>query len=64
MKLPRSPRPWLLAALALLVPAIAHAVLDVEDRGPVLDAGNFRMRVTNVGVGGYAMEILRGTVVL
>ena len=29
-------------------------MLDVEDRGPVLDAGNFRMRVTNIGVIGNA----------
>lgn len=41
------------AALALLfsLPAIpARAVLDIEDRGPTLSAGNFAMRVTNVGV--------------
>ena len=34
----------------VLAASPAHAVLDVEDRGPVLDAGNFRMRVTNIGV--------------
>src|SRR5262245_2621842 len=28
----------------------AHAVLDVEDRGPVLRAGRFAMRITNAGV--------------
>ena len=38
----------------LLAASPAHAVLDVEDRGPVLDAGNFRMRVTNIGVIGNA----------
>ncbi|HTO92427.1 MAG TPA: hypothetical protein VMJ70_14950, partial [Candidatus Sulfotelmatobacter sp.] len=32
----------------------AHAVLDVEDRGPVMNAGNFRMRVTNAGIIGNA----------
>ena len=47
----RSLRPFLIALLLALVPATpAHAVLDVEDKGPVLEAGNFRMRVTNIGV--------------
>ncbi len=45
-------------AAALLACAIgatpARAVLDVEDRGPVLDAGNFRLRVTNAGILGNA----------
>ena len=50
-----SPRSWLLAlVLAGASARPAHAVLDVEDRGPVLDAGNFRMRVTNIGVLGNA----------
>jgi hypothetical protein len=41
--------------LFLLVTASpARAVLDVEDRGPMLDAGRFRMRVTNIGVLGNA----------
>jgi len=35
-----------------LLASPARAVLDVEDHGPVLDAGNFRMRVTNIGVVG------------
>jgi hypothetical protein len=38
----------------LAVASPARAVLDVEDRGPVLDAGNFRMRVTNAGILGNA----------
>ncbi|MEO5617665.1 MAG: hypothetical protein ABIS67_07820 [Candidatus Eisenbacteria bacterium] len=38
----------------LLFGSPAHAVLDVEDRGPVLDAGNYRMRVTNAGILGNA----------
>ena len=55
MTLRRSPRFRVLAVLFLLATAApAYAVLDVEDRGPVLDAGNFRMRVTNIGVLGNA----------
>ncbi len=38
-----------LAALCLFAPA-ARAVLDIENRGPVLRAGRFAMRVSNVGV--------------
>src|SRR5260221_12273855 len=33
---------------------IAHAKLDINDRGPVLDAGAFSMRVTNAGILGNA----------
>src|SRR6185503_14987496 len=40
-------------ALALLPPA-ARAVMDIDDGGPALRAGNFAMRVTNVGVLGNA----------
>ena len=40
--------------LCMACPAPARAVLDVEDRGPVMDAGNFRMRVTNAGILGNA----------
>ena len=54
-RIPISPRSWLLALLcAVAVAPPAHAVLDVEDKGPMLDAGNFRMRVTNIGVLGNA----------
>lgn len=38
-----------IAALCLFAPS-ARAVLDIEDRGPVLRAGRFAMRVSNVGV--------------
>ncbi|MCC6350665.1 MAG: hypothetical protein IT347_13855 [Candidatus Eisenbacteria bacterium] len=38
-----------LAAPALSWAAPAHAVLDVENRGPTLSAGAFAMRVTNIG---------------
>lgn len=34
---------------AVLWPVRAHAVLDVENRGPTLSAGAFAMRVTNIG---------------
>jgi hypothetical protein len=37
-----------------LLPARAHAVLDINDRGPVLDPGGFRMRITNAGIIGNA----------
>ncbi len=43
-------RPFLLAALcALLCSRPAHAVLDIENRGPTLQAGAFAMRITNIG---------------
>lgn len=35
-------------------PAPALAVLNIGDNGPVLDAGGFRMRVTNAGIVGNA----------
>ena len=53
--IPSRPSCVLIAAFLLVVAATpARAVLDVEDRGPLLDVGNFRMRVTNVGVVGNA----------
>jgi len=33
---------------------LSLAVMDINDRGPVLNAGNFAMRVTNVGILGNA----------
>lgn len=39
-----------LAGLAVLLPSRARAILDVEDRGPTLQAGAFAMRITNIGV--------------
>ena len=41
------------AGLASLTVA-ARAALDIDDRGPVLDAGAFAMRVTNAGILGNA----------
>ncbi len=48
-------------ALAALLTAIggagtipAHASMDIADNGPILDAGRFGMRITNVGVIGNA----------
>lgn len=43
-----------LAALAGPFAVPAHAVLDVEDRGPSLTKGNFTLRVTNCGILGNA----------
>ena len=41
--------------MLLLLPADpARAVLDIDDRGPVLEAGGFRLRVTNAGILGNA----------
>ncbi len=37
------------AVLLGLWPRTAAAVLDVEDRGPLLQAGTFAMRITNIG---------------
>src|SRR5947207_14469617 len=37
-----------------LLPRSAGAILDVEDRGPVLNAGGFALRVTNCGLIGNA----------
>jgi hypothetical protein len=43
------------AALSLLLAAVpARAILDIEDRGPVLQAGRWAMRVTNAGILGNA----------
>ncbi|HET7226114.1 MAG TPA: hypothetical protein VFK69_10420 [Candidatus Eisenbacteria bacterium] len=55
----RSPRrhpgwPIIALALGLLCARRADAVLDIDDRGPVLQAGNFVMRVTNAGILGNA----------
>lgn len=41
-----------IAAVSGLFPGTAAAVLDVEDRGPVLQAGQFAMRITNIGAVG------------
>ncbi len=38
----------------IAVPVRALAVLDIGDDGPVIDAGGFRMRVTNAGIVGNA----------
>jgi len=46
----RFPTISIVVFLIALAATPARAVLDVEDRGPLLDAGNFRMRVTNIGV--------------
>jgi hypothetical protein len=42
-----------LACLASIAPP-ARAVMDINDRGPTLNAGNYTMRVTNIGVLGNA----------
>ena len=42
--------------LAAMVPARAQAVLDINDRGPVLNCGGFAMRVTNAGILGNAFN--------
>lgn len=47
------PLPLLLVLLAAGATP-ARAVLDVADRGPVLNAGNFAMRITNAGILGNA----------
>src|SRR5207244_3259527 len=38
------------AGLLFLSSAPAHAVLDINDHGPVLEQGGFRLRVTNAGI--------------
>lgn len=43
-----------LLAVPLLLAAPARAFLDIEDRGPRLDAGAFSFRITNIGVLGNA----------
>ncbi len=42
------------AGMFLLRPMPAIAVLDIGDRGPVLDPGGLRLRVTNAGILGNA----------
>jgi hypothetical protein len=44
----------LLASCLSFAVASARAALDVDDRGPILDAGAFAMRVTNAGILGNA----------
>jgi len=46
--------PACIVALACATPA--HAVLDVENRGPTLTAGAFGMRITNIGVIGNPFQ--------
>jgi hypothetical protein len=54
-RIPKAAVAPLLAALALvLAGSKAHAILDIEDRGPVLQAGRVAMRVTNAGLLGNA----------
>lgn len=44
-----------MAGLTLaLAAAPARAVLDIEDRGPTLDVGQYALRITNIGVLGNA----------
>src|SRR5919198_30891 len=51
----RAPFHLPLALAALLASAApAGAVLDIDDRGPCLNAGNFVMRITNAGIAGNA----------
>ena len=46
---------WFGALVALLLHAtMAHATMDIANNGPVLDAGRFAMRITNIGVIGNA----------
>ncbi len=45
-----------LAVLLLLIPSPARAVLDIRGRGPLMEAGRFRMRVTNAGILGNAFS--------
>ena len=58
-----SPRASFVSALAVaaalaLAPAPARAVLDVENRGPTLNAGAFAMRVTNIGALGNPFQAI------
>jgi hypothetical protein len=46
-------RLWFVIGL-LGIAAPARAVLDINDRGPVLKAGDFALRITNIGVIGNA----------
>src|SRR6266516_4336857 len=55
-RLPSSALPRTLIALVVsclfaFMP-VARAAMDIKNNGPVLDAGRFTMRVTNVGVVG------------
>jgi hypothetical protein len=54
----RSRQPaWWVVAFPLVVATFAHpapAVMDINDRGPVLSAGRFALRITNIGVLGNA----------
>ncbi len=45
---------FLLVLALTALPRPAWAILDINDRGPVLNAGNFALRVTNIGVLGNA----------
>ena len=53
---PRRAAPhWLLLpVLGALASVPAHAIMDIKNRGPLLEAGRFALRVTNVGVLGNA----------
>ena len=44
----------LVVAGLMLLPRPSPAVMDITDRGPLLQAGRFTMRVTNIGVLGNA----------
>ena len=46
--------PTLVLLSALAFPASVRASMDIANNGPVLDAGRFAMRITNVGVIGNA----------
>jgi hypothetical protein len=52
------PRRLLLPSLAFLatlaLPASVRATMDIANNGPILDAGRFAMRITNIGVIGNA----------
>lgn len=51
----RSSRLPSLAFMAIaLIPANGWAYLDIEDKGPTLSVGSYRMRVTNAGIIGNA----------
>jgi hypothetical protein len=53
----RAGRASILVASALaFLPARAHAILDVENNGPTLNAGAFAMRITNIGALGNPFE--------
>ena len=53
---PSKPFAGLLLAAVLLIAraSVSHAILDIEDKGPVLNAGGFALRVTNAGIIGNA----------